>query len=373
VLPHGHRESGWAPPDHPMAMALKQTLRDFGSDREARPDGQAMLAAVRAFWRKGQVESFNQLKYVCYGLAVPMDTDGSRLIDREPLFTRLLELVDERQAQAKPFRRCYQGLLSGYFGYERRSEGASVAGTNWLTLRGFLGERLAAVQATATRMAEPPLWLTTLQAHRNLLDEKPCARYARDLRRGDTRELKEICAALGIESSSWVWHEAVLAYVLELVEDGDRAFRTDLNKALHLVQSADPELRIPPTVAKTAAALLVMRYARIPERPEHPVLRDTCIHRIGNPWLDRAAWDSAVRDEEARRMVESWLKRGLIKDFFELLSHDGAADQRRLNYWLKWEPQISDMWFALGSSVRRYGDPKLKELRQRACAVASAL
>lgn len=365
VLPHGHRESGWAPPDQPMAAALKQTLRDFGSDRDVRPDGQAMVAAVRAFWRSREVSNFNQLKYVCYGLAVPVDADGTRVIDRAPLFTRLLELVSERQEQPKPFRRCYQGLLAGYFGYQRVTDRLTEAGANWLRLRGFLGERLPAVQAATTRMAEPPKWLITLKDNRNLLGEKPCARYVSDLRRGDLRELKAICVALDIESSSWVWHEALLASVQHMIQDEDLQFRVDMNKALRMVRSEDPDLRVPPAIAKEASALLVARYSRIPGQHEHTFLRDACIQHIGNPWLDRAAWDSTVRDEQARRMVESWLKRGLIKDFFELLSHDGAADARRLNYWLKWEPQISDMWFALGGDAQLNRSAEFRSIRER--------
>ena len=58
-------------------------------------------------------------------------------------------------------------------------------------------------------------------------------------------------------------------------------------------------------------------------------------------------------DDEAREMILGWLRRRLIKDFFELLSEDRAAEPRRLNYWLRFEPAIEDMWFVLGSQARR--------------------
>ena len=64
-------------------------------------------------------------------------------------------------------------------------------------------------------------------------------------------------------------------------------------------------------------------------------------------------------------MVEGWLKRRLIKDFFELLARDGAADLRRLNYWLKWEPEISDMWFLLGEDARRNKTEAFLSVRKR--------
>lgn len=86
---------------------------------------------------------------------------------------------------------------------------------------------------------------------------------------------------------------------------------------------------------------------------------------IGNPWLKRTAWDAAVNHEPARLMVNSWLKQRLIKDFFGLLAADGAADLRRLEYWLKWEPQISDMWFVLGSDAQVNRTPEFLDLRKR--------
>jgi hypothetical protein len=54
----------------------------------------------------------------------------------------------------------------------------------------------------------------------------------------------------------------------------------------------------------------------------------------------------------------------LIKDFFELLAHDGSADLRRLNYWLKWEPQITDMWFVLGEKALRNKTDRFTKLRK---------
>jgi hypothetical protein len=63
-------------------------------------------------------------------------------------------------------------------------------------------------------------------------------------------------------------------------------------------------------------------------------------------------------------MVEGWLKRHLIKNFFQLLAHDGAADLRRLNYWLKWESNITDMWFVLGRDALDNKSEAFKRLRK---------
>ena len=117
---------------------------------------------------------------------------------------------------------------------------------------------------------------------------------------------------------------------------------------------------------------MTIRYAECREQPEHAGLRDAAIERIGNPWLKKTAWDAHVRrkdgrpHEAAREMVNGWIKRRLIKDFFEILSDDGTADQRRLDYWLGVEPVIEDMWFALGPHARQHREKNFKEFRKRA-------
>ena len=365
ALTRAQRDLGWGDPKA-MKLALADVRRVFGGgDDTAQPARNDLVDAVRQFFRDQQAGTFTQLKYVCYGVTVPVDADGQRLIDRAPLFTRLLELVEQRQGQPKQFRRCYQGLMSGYFGFSGASTAAAATANNWLTLRGFLGSRLQPVAVSARARGREPAWLDTLAKHSNLLGDKPCVRYAEALRRGDQSELAGVCKGLDISSDSWVWHEAVMAYVQAVAGADDPPFQREMPQVLAIIDGQQADLTLPRPVAREAAALLVARYARCRDMPEQPQLRDVCIRWIGNPWLERAAWDSAVNSEPARVMIESWLKRRLITDFFELLAHDGAADLRRLNYWLKWEPQISDMWFVLGGDALRKDTEKYRAVRQR--------
>ena len=366
TLQKGPRDLGWMPPSRPMRQALEAVRKDLGgSDDLGRPPSADMVAAVRRFTQHRKVESFTQLKYVCYGITVPLDDQEGRLIERAPLLQQLLQLVHDRQGQAKQFRRCYQGLLSAYFGFQRDGSATQAGAANWRKLRSFLNDQLDGVVAAARSRGLTLEWLDLLMDHRNLLEEGPCARYSSAMRKGDTSELERACGGLEISSRSWVWHEAVLAYVHEVTRAEDPAFQSELPGMLAMVDGADPLHKLPEMVARDAMALAVARYARCADRPEQSALRDGCLRRIGNPWLDRAAWDSAVKSEPARQMVESWLKRRLIKDFFELLAHDGAADLRRLNYWLKWEPRITDMWFVLGNDAQTNKTAPFRALRER--------
>ena len=347
-----------------MTEMLRSVKRDLGGGDGGPPGQDVLQATLLRFFKSGLVPSFTELKYVCYGVTVPVGKDQLRVIDQQPLLDGLVTMVSQRESQPKQFRRCYQGLLTGYFGFDWYGEPGDSAIDNWTVLRGYLHDRLKpTLQAAATRGGVPD-WLHTLNAHHNLLTDDPCSRYAQALSRGDSAQLRDVCTGLGIAGSSWVWSDALMAYVRLVCEARDGGFRKGLNGILDLVNGR-ADIKLPAVLAVTATALSVARYASCVEKPEHADLRDTCVYWIGNPWLKRTAWDAHVNDEPARQMVDGWLKRQLIKDFFELLAQDGSAELGRLQYWLKWEPHITDMWFVLGADARNNRTPEFAELRKR--------
>lgn len=347
-----------------MTESLKRIRRELGGGDLDRPTEDKLQAALARFAASGAVLSFTELKYLCYGATVPVGDEHWRLIDRQKLFDTLLDLVNHRAQQSKKFRRCYQGLLSGYFGFERNLDDPGEAERRWVTLREFLAEQLTPLRKACADKGQTPDWLTILYEHQNLLTADPCSRYAKALERGDEAELHQVCAGLGISSNSWVWVEAMMAYVKQVCQGSDKAFKERMPSVLDLV-NGKTAVTLPPALAVMATAMLVTRYEQCVEHPEHAGLRDTCVQWIGNPWVKRVAWDAAVNHEPARLMVNSWLKQRLIRDFFELLAADGAADVRRLNYWLKWEPQITDMWFVLGNEAASSQSAEFIELRKR--------
>ncbi|WP_157697401.1 EH signature domain-containing protein [Caballeronia calidae] len=346
-------------------MALRDIRKAFG-DRSDAPSLDQLKIALRAFFARRTDLSPTQVKYVCYGVTVPHDDteDGVRIIDDRALFQALMKVLGDYETQEGRFRQCYQGLLQGYFGFRRDPGEKSQAHQNWINLRRYLSERLPAMHAKATSREFVPDWLGTLNEHKNLLTDNPCGRYADMFEAGKTDELRALFGGLGIESNSWIWDEVVMAYVRSVCERGDAEFYDALRCVLPFLNGR-ADIKLPQLLAVRATAMIVKRYAQCRSRPEHDGLRDTCVALIGNPWLDPTAWHARVGYEPAREMVEGWLKRRLIKDFFEVLAKDGAADLRRLHYWLKWEPQISDMWFVLGADARNNRTAAFSNVRKR--------
>jgi hypothetical protein len=347
--------------DHAMVKRVRE--RHDGPGRS--PDPATVFAAVAHFRRTGEPDGWRGMKRICFGAGM-LDDKGWCLLSDDRLRSRLLDLA-QGQGESRRRVRCFQSLLSSYWAFPlQTADEKALAG--WIALREWLDRRLPSVSRDLTRV---PIWFQTLVDHRNLLRQDPCGIYGPALLSGNGAQFQATVAGLGIPSDSWVPEEAVIAQMRAaclLANDRFREVLPDLLKIATGHAGIEPSK---PLQAR-CVSMLVSRYAKVPGTPEHPPLRDAAVSIIGNPWLRRASWDANVLDDHgrpdnaAREMVFGWLKRRLIKDFFELLSEEGAGDSRRLDYWLRFEPFVDDMWFALGINARSRRGEAFEDFRARA-------
>ncbi len=358
-----HKSDEWVDEKADRVMVQKVKERHDGPGMP--PDPATVAAAVAHFRRKGEPDGWRGLKRACFGAGM-VDEKGWCLLSDDRLREKLFAL-SQGQMEARKRVRCYQSLLSSYWAFPLfTADARSRAG--WLALRAWLDQCMQAVSKDFQRI---PGWFQTLVDHRNLLRDDPCGRYGPKLISGDGSEFHSVVSGLGVPSDSWVLEEAVLAQMRAACGFPHERFRGTLPD---LLKVATGRAGVSPSQSlKTrCVAMLVSRYAKVPGTPEHPLLRDAAVSVIGNPWLRKASWDSIVVNERgrpdgaAREMVFGWLKRRLIKDFFELLSEDGAGDSRRLDYWLRFEPYVDDMWFALGTNAKCRCDEPFRDFRSRA-------
>ncbi len=348
----------WGAPEV-IHQVLKEVKKRFDSP-EASVSDQSIAASVWSFRRTRKIDSFRNLKYTCYGLTIRQGKDESTLLGDEKLYPALIDEVHGLAKEPRKFRKCYQGLLNSYLNFPADESSTDTEKRNWEDLRNYLRKQLRLILAV-----EPVAsWIHVLAAHENLLKPNPCKRYADGLREGKWDELEELAHGLAISSASWVWKEAVLAHVQAVAQiRADIVFRQELDLALHALEGK----RVPLSdeVRKTGTASLLRRYTKCGDRPQHEALLDHALACFGKPWLNRTAWDAYVDDEDALRLIDSWIKTGLIQDFFQLLADDGVADLSRMRFWPQFVPVISDIWFAMGSYAHDSRDPKYLKLRQR--------
>lgn len=347
-----------------MAGTLAKIRKDHDSPA-VEADKRTIAVAISYLRRNGKPDGWRGLKHACIGVCSP-DERGWLPAADTAFLSKLLGFADA-EAEERRRLKCMQMLLMGYWTF-RPGEAAPAASEGWSALRAWLRKALDKVSASS---GKKPGWFETLRSHQNLLGENPCHRYGAGLLAGDASDLEAAVEGLGIPLDSWVQEEAALAQIKAAVALPHDRFRAAMPALVDLA-SDKGGIRLSSGLKTRCVAALVSRYSRCPDRPEHMALRDASVAIVGNPWLRRASWDASVIDEAgkpdnaAREMVNGWLKRRLISDFFELLSADGAGDTRRLEYWLRFEPYIEDMWFALGTDAQYARGESFNDFRQRA-------
>jgi hypothetical protein len=345
-------------------------MKEVFDNPTVRMDRGSITSALAAFRRTRQIPSYTHLRYICLGAGLPL---GDWYLLSEDVLWKILS-AEAGQVELRKQIKCYQGLLRSYWSFPAQTaEPGGNAYKGWLKLRKWLDSRFDQIShaLAADPTTRTPQWFRVLEEHRCLLSEDPCSRYGASLLSGDNTLLQAAVDGLGIPTGSWVFDEAIFAQVRHSTEAKDSEFTQKLPLILNVVLAQEGK-QISKSLATRCIASLVSRYAKCVSAPEHLRLRDASLEFIGNPWLRRAAWDAHVLkpngkpDETAREMVHGWLRTRLIKDFFELLTEEKAADQRRLNYWLRFEPSIDDMWFVLGTSAFESAEKEFVDFRNRA-------
>jgi hypothetical protein len=365
-IPTAHQEA-WT--DEAATKRMIGQVRAVFDTPAPSSDPRAIAAAVAAFRRSGTAASFRDLKYVCLGAGSPDERGRSLISDgrlREKLFAAADAAGDIRR-QTK----CLQALLRGYWTFplhDELTDGVALEG--FKAMGGWLERKRRSLEKTTGRK---PGWMVPLGEHSNLLGPDLCEKYGPSLLQGDASFLRSAVSVIG---NPWLRRAAWDSAVVDSKgrpDDGarDDDFKSVLDKLLPIA-TGKVGVFVPKALQVKCVALLVARYSRCSASTEQMALRDAAVSVIGNPWLRRAAWDSAVVDSKgrpddgAREMINGWLKRRLIGDFFELLSADGAGDTRRLEYWLRFEPFVEDMWFALGPDAQSRRGEEFDDFRHRA-------
>ncbi|MGD0822654.1 MAG: EH signature domain-containing protein [Desulfomonilia bacterium] len=353
-------DAAWGRPQL-MSKALEEVCSAFDTPADTISQ-RSIEKTLLTFRRSSELPAFLDLKYACLGISHIIEDDGWRLIEDNELFPLLMRKVDAEKLKFHQFLKCYQGLLSGYFDYNIFADDVAEAGQkNWESLRRFLLDHLHLIQ----RAMPAHRWVHVISEHMNLLSENLCDRYGLALAQGDCNELKSALEGLFIPRNSWVWEATVLARINAVCSFGDDEFKGHLERCLAMI-THNSGIMPSEILKKKCIARIVSRYAQCVSRPEHTSLRDSAVTIIGNPWINRAAWDAFVNDETARELINGWFKRRLITEFFRVLSEDPSADKKRLQYWLRFVPKIEDMWFALGPHAFTHPGADFKDFRKLA-------
>jgi len=351
-------ETAWGRPDL-MSAVLREVCSAFDTsfDNASR---RSIGKCLQSFRESAALPTFLDLKYACFGISQKTGRDGWTLLEDARLFDILLTEIRSQAQNPRRLRKCFQGLLSGYFDYNVFQNTIPDQGRkNWLRLRAFLGEQIPAIQSATPKFS----WVEVISRHANLLEDNPCDRYGASLAQGEYTDLKSVLKVLAISRTSWIWEMIVMARLRAVCSFDDSEFKKQLASCLLMIQE-DCQVPLAPVLKKKCAAMLLRRYEACESHPENGSLGDMAVRHIGNPWIERSAWEAHEDLEAARAMVDTWLKRRLVSDFFRMLSRNRPADRERLNYWMQFMHKIEDIWFALSPHALNDPAPGYAEFRQ---------
>lgn len=349
-----------------IELETKRLAAQYGGLAINPADKRAIEDCIRDYRNSGVLSSFRDTKHVCFGCGFRDGNDDYCLLEDPTRFPGLLRQVDQFQSAPTKYRRCYQGLLSSYFEFNPAKSLNEAGPEQWQILRGYLDKNLIRL----FQDERPATWVQILKEHQNLLKSEPCSRYAKEMLSGRQDEFKSMCESLIISERAWVHQEVIMAMIKAGCQMNDEQF---LARIPHFIEKISPYEEL----QDIGISRLLRRYVLIQGgAKEQTQLREISIQRWGNPWLHKneARWQSRV-PEAVQQMVLGWLKRKWIHNFFSLLQADHAADKRRLDFWIRYVDDISDMYFALGryskESTKADYRALRKELEGRLMALSS--
>lgn len=330
-----------------------------GEVAEDDSSGDRIVDALIAFDKHRHLKDLRQARLVCYGCTQAYGDASRRLIDEHELFLKLLDYVARHAQLTRPFRKCFRGLMNGYFAYD--TEAAYATGTgrmSWEALRNFLHKH----KDSLAMPGYTPEWINTITAHGNLLTATPCEPYLNQ----DSQIFDEVCERLEISDDSWLVRTLLFAQVDAATRLDDTGFKERIDEVLLLLHDH-------PLYAHAALTRLLDRYARCAEHiVAHDNLRDYAVAQWGSPWLGNNA-QNWLCTEPARDMVTRWLKHYLLQQFFTVFSEPDAETQRRMDFWDLYCEDLQGMYFALGNDAFGHGNQHHYKFRHDAKGLVARL
>jgi hypothetical protein len=341
----------------PPAFGKPEVMRQARLEMQARcgsadtKDDDRVAQALAILRRDGpKIALASHCRWICWGLT--KSTPGGPLLASKHLFPPTLDAIKEMHAAKALSASAWRGLVDGYL--TPNPVLLTQAKENWLALRQFLSTSLSDIRSRSRAL---PDWLEQLASHPSLLADDPGAPFAADVLAGQRGRMEILREALTIGPESWFWEQLILAQVNLATSMPDQAFREVLDNVLSVAAEH-------PGIINDALIALLSRYHNGIAHEPHERLKAISVEKWGSPNLfTQATWNKV--DPPVKRMVQEWLVREDLLDFFSILKDSAETDQRRLNFWMRYYKQMDWARLAFGDWVMNSDDSDTKELLKR--------
>lgn len=327
--------------DLPLAERVAEVKERFGGTSAAIRSDRVEAAARQALSAVGKLRPSHRF-VLAHSLAQPIDGLGGRsVLDHERVAQQLLNDWESAARDQVLKLSHWRGLFRSYM--------QAPAGDWQKRLRLLLSRTLEPV---VKRRRGRPAWLDTLTRHEHLLGDEPCLPYVDEMVAGEHGLLADLRDHVDIPSTSWFWQQLKSRLFQQIASIGEVAFRASIDAFLELD-------RLIPLVGDELLKAILERYDAGKDRSLHPSLMDFSLKVWGSPQLARnTKWD--LCRPSVRQMVNSWLAKDDLEDFYRLCNTEKMVDERRLEFWLRFKDQMTYTQILLGGRLRSSRDPDVR-------------
>ena len=321
------------------------------------PDATETEQAKTEFIANRRIHSLKQATVVAHFLFQVTNTSQDRsIIDDDELFDIFFSnnLGIGRWLETKiGFTRIMRGLTKSYLEYPAKETTSDLNFSGGFhKLREFILRHVGDLPSGP----KCPKWISIILQNFQLFSENPCGVFASEIiESGASTRFEEIVSVFDVSESSWFRKEIIAAQIRSVVDSDDVAFIFHLEGSLANISKLH--------IMKVALfSAIINRYANLRDPMRNHQLAERAIEWLGHPWIPTSEAGWYFVDSAARGMISAWLKDDYVTAFFTKLSDDRLSDTRRLNFWRRYIRSMTQVRFAIGTSVRDARDSDLRAL-----------
>ena len=334
---------------------IKQKFKNAGSP----PEALALKAATRFLAGDTNLDDVD-IDLIAFALSKPIGSlVENTLFNNEAKLKALLNNYSSKCLAGKDMLITWRGVMGTYFDLSpNNSPNRQQFERSLEDIRYFLVSTWDSVKnSTELRLS----WMKAIDENLELLGKNPCDQFAKQWFDGNEDLVLRISGDLQISSKSWFWERLFITCLQSVLNFDEFSFKKAIPKILELFEKHK-------IYRDKGLSALLDRYAICSDTSVNKTLKEYALDLWASPeGYELAGSKWKLVGKPALSMMLNWVHETNLRLFFELLKQRGYADDERLNFWLKFIPQVKSSRLSLGSTSQRVveGRSDLKKVFNR--------
>lgn len=320
---------------------IKKKFKNAGSP----PEALALKAASKFLTGEADLDEVD-IDLIAFALAKPLGPIlENTLFNNEGRLKVLLDIYSAKCAASQDMLITWRGVMGTYFELSpNNSPNRQQFERSLEEMRRFLVSTWGSVKnSTELRLS----WMRAIDENIELLGPNPCDQLAKQWFDGHEDLVLKISGDLQISSNSWFWERLFVTCLQSVLNFDEFGFKKAIPKLLELFDKHK-------IYRDKGLSALFDRYVICSDTSVNETLKEYALDLWASPeGHDFAGSKWKLISKPALAMVINWVHETNLRLFFKLLKERGHADDERLNFWLKFIPQVKSSRLALGPTSQR--------------------